>query len=371
MPSPGDTLSARALNRALLARQGLLERVESAPEEMLERLVGMQNQVPLDPYLALWSRVRGFDPGPLGALVEEREVVRMPLMRGTVHMATARDALTLRALVEPVIARMFKGSPFSKQIAGVDHGELRAATRELVEAEPRTRAELGRLLAERHPGIDASPLGYAATYLEPMVQVPPRGVWGKTGQARWTTASSWLGEPVPSSASRAELVRRYLAAFGPASVRDIQNWSGLTRLREVFDELRGELRVFRDESGTELFDVPGAPLPDPDTPAPPRVLPNYDNVLLGHHDRSRIVPSAPASPMLPGHEGDRGSVLVGGYFAGMWKRERAGRDVTMRIELGWPLAKREERALRQEAERALAFVEPKALTRTVAITCRA
>lgn len=165
-------------------------------------------------------------------------------------------------------------------------------------------------------------------------------------------------------------MRRYLSAFGPASVRDIQAWSGLTRMAEAFEELRGELRVFYDESGTELFDVPDGPLPGPDTPAPLRVLPNYDNVLLGHRDRSRIVPSAPAAPMLPGHEADRGSVLVDGYLAGLWKRERSGRDVTMRIDLGWPIRRRDERALRQEAERALAFIEPKASTRTVAITYR-
>ena len=190
MASPGDILSARALNRALLARQGLLEPAESGPAEMLERLVGMQNQVPLDPYLGMWSRVRDFDPVELGALVEGRGAVRMVLMRGTVHMATARDALALRALVEPVIARAFRGSPFSKQIPGVDHDELRAAVREFVEAAPRGRAELGRLLAERFPGVDANPLGYAATCLVPMVQVPPRGVWGKTGRARWTTVES-------------------------------------------------------------------------------------------------------------------------------------------------------------------------------------
>ena len=172
-----------------------------------------------------------------------------------------------------MIARVFKGSPFSTQIAGVDHDELRAAVRELVDAEPRGRSELGRLLAERFPGVDANPLGYAGTYLVPLVQVPPRGVWGRAGRARWTTVERWLGEPVSAEASRADLVRRYLAAFGPASVRDIQNWSGLTRLKEVFEELRGELRVFYDQSGTELFDVPDGPLPDPDVPAPPRVLP--------------------------------------------------------------------------------------------------
>jgi len=270
-----------------------------------------------------------------------------------------------------VIARVFKGSPFSTQIAGVDHDELRAAVRELVDAEPRGRSELGRLLAERFPGVDANPLGYAGTYLVPLVQVPPRGVWGRAGRARWTTVERWLGEPVSAEASRADLVRRYLAAFGPASVRDIQNWSGLTRLKEVFEELRGELRVFYDQSGTELFDVPDGPLPDPDVPAPPRVLPNYDNVLLGHQDRSRIVPSEPPAPMLPDHEADRGSVLVDGYFAGLWKLDRSGRDVTMRIELGWRIRKRDERALRQEAERALAFIQPKARTRSVTILCRA
>jgi hypothetical protein len=344
---PSALLTRRALNRALLERQLLLRRERTSVEHAIEHLVGMQAQEPQAPYFGLWSRIEGFDPHELSSLIAERRAVRTSLMRSTIHLVTARDCLSLWPLMSPVLARAFRASAFSKDLASVDVDEVVAAGRALIEDAPRTRAELGRLLAERWPGSDPGSLSAAVGFLSPGVQVPPRGLWHASGQARWATTQSWLGRELDHDPDPAPVVERYLRAFGPATVMDVQAWCGLTRLREVTERL--DLRHFATEDGAELLDVPDGPLPDPDTPAPPRFLAPFDNAILSHADRGRII--APAHRELLNRERMMRTFLVDGFVAGAWRLDGG----ELRLEPFVRLTRRQHAELDAEADRLLAF----------------
>jgi hypothetical protein len=349
-----EVLERRALNRALLERQMLLGRHNLSALDAVERLAGMQAQEPDAPYLGLWTRLEDFEPDELARLISDRRVVRVPLMRSTIHLVSDRDCLKLRPVIQPVLARAFSGSPFRRKLEGLDLDELLAAGLAYLEDRPRTRAELSALLAERWPDRDPLSLAYAITFLAPLVQVPPRGIWGESGQATWTTTESWLGRPLDPTSSPDEIFLRYLAAFGPATVADARAWSGLGGLREVFERLRPQLITFRDERGRELFDVPGAPLPDPETPAPPRFLPAFDNALLSHNDRTRIIPEEHRK-MLSRDRFMRG-VLLDGFACASWKTEQRGGKLTLVIEPFEPLTEENRDVLAREGERLLGFL---------------
>ena len=345
-----EVLTRRALNRALLGRQKLLERASMEVPEALEWLVGMQAQVPTDPYFGLWSRLEGFEPERLSELVADGRAVRAWLMRGTIHLVTARDCLRLRPVMDSVQRKAFEGSRLGRDTKGIARTELIAAIEEVLAAGPRTRAEIGRALAERWPESKVESLGLAATYLVPLVQVPPRGVWGATHRATLATVEGFLGEPVGADDDPGEAIVRYLRAYGPSAPKDVRAWCYKTGLREVIDRLRPQLRTFRDENGTELLDVEDGLLPDPETPAPVRFLPEYDNALLSHEDRSRVNPAGNMSGLFW-----KGTVLVDGFVAGTWKLERGKGSATLAIAPweGWRKADRKEVA--DEGERLLAF----------------
>ena len=238
----------------------------------------------------MWSRIEGFDPTEFSDLVLERRVVRVAAMRSTIHLVTAADCLQLRSLVQPVLERGLQGN-YGPRLAGIDREAVTAQGRALVEREPLTFGELGALLAPAHPGRDPDALAMAVRTWVPLVQVPPRGLWRASGRSAHTSAEHWLGaQPAqPSGAALDTMVMRYLGAFGPAGAADVQKWSGLTRLGAVLDRLSDRLVTFRDEQGRRLYDLPDAPRPDPDVPAPARLLAEYDNVLLSHADRGRIL----------------------------------------------------------------------------------
>ena len=312
-------ISDRALNRTLLRRQFLLDRVDRPALDVVEHLVGLQAQEPADPYVALWDRIAGFDPAELATAVATGDAVRIALQRSTIHLVSAADCAALRPVLQPALERMARSS-FGTRLAGVDQGELAEAATALVAERPLTFGELGRLLRERWPQRPEIALAQTARALVPMVQLPPRGVWGRSGRALHGLAADRIDRPFAAGAAPDRLVLRYLAAFGPATVADVQNWSGLTRLAEVVDRLRPRLRTDRAADGRELLDLPDAPRAEPDVPAPVRLLPQYDNVLLGHADRGRIVPVGATA--LFDEQFHWSPALVDGMLRASWRLDR-------------------------------------------------
>jgi hypothetical protein len=351
----------RALNRALLARQWLLEPRQATALEAIEQLVGLQAQDVKAPYFQLWARLTDFDPHELSGLLERREAVRIVLMRGTIHLVSARDALALRPLVHDMIG---KATESNWSVGDVDREALAAAGRELVEAQPRTFAQLGALLAERFPDADPQALAQQIRALVGLVQVPPRGLWAQSGAAAHTSIEQWLDGIEAPEPSLDDLVRRYLGAFGPASVQDMQKWSGLSRLRPAFERLRGELVSFSHEgTGRELFDLPDAPRPAGDTPVPPRLVGPFDNLILSHADATRILPAGHKAKVMTQNGLIAGIVLIDGFVAGNWRIKATRKLATLTIAsfTGKAYKKADATALTREGERLLRFAAPEAL----------
>ncbi|MFE7126319.1 winged helix DNA-binding domain-containing protein [Streptomyces sp. NPDC057617] len=352
-------LSTRALSRATLERQLLLRRSGLSAEAAVTHLLGLQAQNVKPPYFQLAARLEGFVPDDLSGLMAARRVARLVTLRSTIHTHTADDCLTLRPLVQAARDRELRS--FRDRLTGVDPDRLAALVRELVEERPRPLKELREALAKEWPEAEPFALGVAGRCLVPLVQTTPRGLWGRAGQVTLTTAEHWFGRPAEPVPAPDGTVLRYLAAFGPASVKDMQVWSGLTRLREAFERLRPRLLTFQDESGTELFDLPEAPRPAEDTPAPPRFLPEYDNLLLSHADRSRVVPPAYRGRTVRGNQPFR-TFLVDGFLAGIWqlteaggRGERGGR-VTLTVEAFGALTPGQRAEVAEEGERVLAVM---------------
>ncbi|TXS52412.1 winged helix DNA-binding domain-containing protein [Streptomyces sp. t39] len=314
-------LSSRALNRAALARQLLLGRARLTALDAVRHLCGLQAQEPQEPFTGLWSRLHGFAPADLSGLVTGRQAVRVHLMRRTMHLVASDDALAWRARHDAMLRQRVLGT-YRRELAGVDPGELAAAGRAVMaDGEPRTMGELARAVVGRWPQAGPRPLGeLLVAALLPTVQVPPRGLWRTAGGARYLLLASWLGREVDPAAPDGTdpvgeaLVLRYLAAYGPATTADLRAWSGLAGLPGAVAALRPRLVAFRDEAGRELLDLPDAPRPDPDTPAPVRFLPAFDNAVLGYQDRSRIIDD---EHRLLSVAGER-VVLVDGRVAATW-----------------------------------------------------
>jgi len=347
-------MTNRALNRATLARQLLLDRADLPVLGAVTHLCGLQAQEPQEPFVGLWSRLRAFDPAALSDLLTGRHVVRTHLMRCTVHLMTAEDALAWRARHDPMLRQRMLGI-YRRELDGVDLDELAAAARVLLtDGEPRSMRDVGRALAGDWPGVRPQALSELLIGLVPVVQLPPRGVWRAKAGVRNVLLSAWLGRELdPPAANGADpvgevLVRRYLAAFGPATSTDLRAWCGLAGLPAAVAAVRDELVSFRDERGRELLDLPGAPRPDPDTPAPVRFLPAFDNALLGYADRTRIVDDAHKSLSVAG---DR-AVLVDGRVAGLWTVE----DGTVVVTPLRALSRADRAAVTAEGQALAAFL---------------
>lgn len=347
-------LDRRTLNRTTLSRQLLLDRTNTSPHEVVRRLVGLQAQDPEPPYVGLWSRVADFTKAGLTDLLHDRTVVRGTMFRGTQHLATAEDYRWLRPTLQPLLTRWQRGA-FGRSTAGLDLDELTATTLDLLADGAVSRPELARALSERWPGRDPVELARSTQGLLPILHPPPEGVWGRRGPTPFVLAGQWLGGPLADDPDPERLVLRYLAAFGPASVKDVQAWSGMTRLRSVVEGLRPRLVVRRDEDGRELFDLPDAPIADPDTPAPVRFMALLDNVLVGYDDRSRLVADHQRVHLMV-----HPPVTVDGFVRGLWQlvRDKETGAALLDVRLFEPLSPAEEEAVTGEGLHLLRFAAP-------------
>ena len=357
---PDLVLTRRQLNRATLARQLLLKRARITPVQAVERLTGLQAQLPRPPFVGLWTRLEGFRREDLAKAVERKQIVRATLMRATLHMVSARDFLALRGPIQPALTRSMQ-SILRDRLARIDLPRIVLETREFVAARPCTFEEIRAHLVSLHPGWDERAMGYAVRLNLPLVLVPSSGEWTWPGTSDFALAGAWLGKQLPASREDPRpVVLRYLAAFGPASITDAQAWSGLAGLREAFEGLRGQLRAFRDERKRELFDLPDAPRPPEDTPAPARFVPEYDNLLLAHDDRSRVVPREHHAKIFLSTARVAPTFLVDGHVAGTWKVELKKRVANLTVAAWEPIPRQARDELGLEGERLARFVEPTA-----------
>jgi len=349
-------LTLREINRAMLSRQLLLERSPLAIPQAIESLIGLQAQSSAAPFIGLWTRLRDFHREDLARLIDDHSIVKATLMRATLHLSTAEDYLQLRATLQPVLTQASDAISRGRG-AGFDVEKVIDAARKYIAEKPRSFADISAMLTELMPDTDVGAMRYTVRTHLPLVQVPISGGWSYPGNPQFALAEKWLDKPVPRKVDVSALVLRYLAAFGPASATDMQTWSGLPKLKDVFEKLKPRLKVYRDEQGRELFDLPEMEARDGDTPAPERFLPEFDNILLSHSKRTRIIAEEYRSKVfLPGLR-VRPTFLVDGFVRGGWKVEKSKGTATIVLEPFDKLTRQNRASLGEEAERLVRFVE--------------
>jgi hypothetical protein len=354
-----QSLTDRQLNRATLARQMLLERSDMGIVEAAEWLLGLQAQQTHDPYIGLWSRLNGFTHEALTKLIIDKRLARATTMRGTLHLHSASDLIGMRSLISPVLERMWQ-SNFRRRFGDNDQDKVLAAAIEVVDREPMTAGQIGKALADQFPTAEPLAMTVLLQVRETMVQVPPTRIWGSGHAPLLMRAPKYL-PPTTSTLDLTTLVRRYLAAYGPASVNDMQSWCGLTRLGEIFEAIRDELVTFTAPDGRELFDLPEAPRPDADTPAPVRFMPLFENAFLGYDNRRRFVAKddekrtdflRDAKPM----------VLIDGIMSAAWAIDAKKGAAVLTVSPYRKLRKKDVAEIEREGLKFLRFMEEKAET---------
>jgi len=356
---PDQILTLRELNRATLARQMLLGRESLPVPAAIERLAGMQAQLASAPFVGLWTRLNDFKREDMAAAIENRTVVKATMMRATLHLCSAEDYLRFRTTLQPMLGEA-RETIIKQRGSDFDRDKLLVAARKFIGEKPRKFAEISEWASELLPDQDVGAMRYTIRTHLPMVQVPISGGWSYSSKPEFTLAESWLGRKISTKDDLKELARRYLAAFGPASASDMQTWCGLKLpiLKEVFEALRPELQSYRDEGKRELFDLKGTSLPDADAPTPIRFLPEFDNLLLSHNKRHRIVADEHRSRVYLPALRVAATFLVDGFVSGAWKVEKSKTKAALMIEPFGKLAKKDRAALAEEGERLIRFIEP-------------
>lgn len=350
---PHRILTLRELNRALLARQLLLTRSDLSPVEATEHLIALQSQVPNPPYIGLWSRVEGFTRLALTQALESREIVRAPFLRSTLHLLTPATYRQFYTSIQPSLVKAHHA--FHRTAKQIPTAEVVVLAYIILKVFPRTMGEIEAHLHEIFPDFPAADLGYHVRTFLPLMQMFPGGTWRSGSRMRYALAEDALGAFEQVDRLQ-ELFARYLIAFGPASIMDFQTWLGRTKLTEALGTLPADWIRYQDEDGTELCDVPNAPLPDADTEAPPRFIPEYDNLVLAHQNRTRIIADAHRRYVFLSAARVMGTFLLDGFVAGVWKFKREKAIITLTIQPFERLTTLEQVALEAEAHRLGAFI---------------
>lgn len=352
------------LNRATLARQLLLDRAAISPTAAVEQLIGMQAQEARPPFIGLWTRLQDARREDMIRAIDDRNLVRATLMRGTIHLFSAADYRAFRPAIQPVLDSAL--SVLGSRSEGLDIEQVLPVARALLAEGALPFNEIRDRLKARFPDMNDRALGYTVRMSLHLVMIPAAHRWGYVANAPFGLAEEWIGPCDPPDQALQELVRRYLTAFGPATVSDAQTWLGMSGLKPTFEALRPDLMVFRGERGKEYFDLPDAPRPPPETPAPVRFLPDFDNLLLSHGDRTRVIADH--------HRGivyQKGNLrllptfLVDGRVAGMWRSERKRKDATLTITPFQTLMASTQHELTVEGEEMIRFIEEDATSHQV------
>ncbi len=330
-----DRITAGQWNRTVLHRQHLLRRVDDDAIEVLDRCVGLQAQEPKAPFYGLCSRVTDFDPAELDDLLTGREVVRIALLRSTVFLVDTEDARWIRPVAAPVLAAEM--ALHARKLTGSTTAAVLDDAAELLSGRALSSSELGRALGERHPDDPpAALLGIARCGL-PLVQIPPRGLWRGKGTPTYRLFHDWAGPGEPAvigDEARKDLIRLYLRGFGPATLKGIGTWSGLTGLGPLVQAMVDdwELVTMTGPDGEELFDLDGLDIIGEDVPAPVRLLAPYDNVVVAQADRRRIADDDRYRSLATPNGRMPGLVLVDGRLAGSWRIVDGRVETTLMVD---------------------------------------